>query len=239
MVAGVLANFLAYDTIPFVITNKNLPTEAKKFLKTKASWNRIPDVSAIWNRVTEADNPKKAGAATIDQSTTQAATTVLSTTQVPPSTPTPIAPYAQGTCHIHVYQWNRDGEGKYDLDVLMTDNDGNEIGYTQPRGGADGYTASDPLQLQSKLEDVLTCIPEKENDYIQFSLGQQAWPSNGDFVPGAIPSCSVGGWDGRENPSQYLVRDNRKEHLFHWLTKNLATPNGLFICLYLGRWKIF
>lgn len=89
MVADVLANFLAYDTIPFVITNKKLPTEAKKFLKTKASWNRIPDVPAIWNRVTEADNPKKGGAASI-QSTTQAATT-------------PIAPYAQGTCHIHVH----------------------------------------------------------------------------------------------------------------------------------------
>lgn len=228
MVAGVLANFLAYDTIPFVITNKNLPTEAKKFLKTKASWNRIPDVPAIWNRVTEADNPKKGGAASIQsttqaattvQSTTQAATTVPPTTQASPATATPIAPYAQGTCHIHVHQWSRDGDGKYDLEVLMTDNGGNQIGYTQPLGGADGYTASDPLQFQSKLEEVLTCVPEKEHDYIQFYLGQQAWPSDGDFVSGAIPSCSVGGWDGTENPSQYPVRDCGGEHFFRWLTR--------------------
>ena len=87
----------------------------------------------------------------------------------------------------------------------MTDNDHNQIGYTQPLGGNDGYSASNPLQFQSKLEAVLTCVPEKQNDYIQFYLGAQAWPSDGDFAPEAVPSCTVGGWDG--NPSfQYPVR---------------------------------
>lgn len=219
MVAGLLANFIAYDTIPFVITGKNLPAEAKKFLKEKASWNRKSDVPAIWNRVSEADNPKKAGAASVT-STSQPTTTVPLTTTAPPATPTPLAPYAQGTCHIHVIQWDIDGNGLYDLDVLMTDNDGNQIGYTQPLGDPSGenyvppddnqgYSDSDPLNFQSKLKDELVCTPEEHNDYIQFSLGPQAWPSDGDFADGAIPTCSVGSWDGADDPLAYLVRNIR------------------------------
>lgn len=215
MVAGVIANFLAYDTIPFVITGKNLPTEAKKYLKEKASWSRQKDVPAIWNRVTEANNPKKAGVASVE-STSQPTTTAAPTTSAPPATPTPVAPYAQGTCHIHVDQWNIDSNGLYDLDVLMTDNDGHQIGYTQPLGNPsgknyvppnnnDGYSNSNPLSFQSKLEDLLICTPEHQNDYIQFSLRGQAWPSNGDFGNGDIPSCSVGAWDGADDPSAYLV----------------------------------
>ena len=102
-------------------------------------------------------------------------------------------------------QWDKDGDGTYDLDVLMTDNSGAQIGYTEPLGGTDGYTASNPLQFESKLEDVLTCVPEKDHDYIQFYLGQQAWPSDGDFADGAVPSCSVGGWDGTDDPEAYPV----------------------------------
>lgn len=228
MVAGVLAYFLAYDTIPFAITNKNLPTEAKKFLKTKASSNRIPDVRAIWNRITEADTPKKQALLAFSlqhklrQQFSQQRKQLRPShpqTQAPLATATPIAAYAQGICQIHVNQWNRDGDGNYDLEVLMTDNGDNQIGYTEPLGGADGYTASDPPQFQSKLEDVLTCLPGKEHDYIQFYFGQQGWYSDGDFISGAIPSRSVGGWDRSGEPAQYPVRDCGGEHFFRWLTR--------------------
>lgn len=64
----------------------------------------------------------------------------------------------------------------------MTDNAGNKIGYTQRMGeGLYPFSDSNPLQFQSKLEEVLTCKPEQQYDYIAFALGQQAWPSNGDF----------------------------------------------------------
>lgn len=107
-----------------------------------------------------------------------------------------------------------------DLEVLMTDNDNNQIGYTQPLGRGDGYTASDPLKFQSKLEDELECIPEKQNDYIQFSLGQQAWASDGDFGDGAVPSCSVGGWDGGITfQGGYPVCIRVGECIMGWLTR--------------------
>ena len=158
-------------------------------------------------------------------STTQAATTtaVPSTTAAPSTTSaapavttSAVAPYAQGTCHIHVKQWDIDGSGLYDLEVTMTDNDGNQIGYTQPLGDDssvnyvppsdnDGYSDSNPLSFQSKLEDILGCRPEKHDDYIAFGLGDQAWPSDGDFADGNVPSCTVGGWDGADDPEQYLV----------------------------------
>ena len=100
----------------------------------------------------------------------------------------------------------------------MTDNDGNQIGYTQPLGDASGenyvppddnkgYSNSNPLKFQSKLEDVLICIPENQNDYIAFQLGQQGWASNGDFADGAVPGCDVGGWDGADDPLAYPVCD--------------------------------
>lgn len=200
LMAGMLATYLAYDTVPFDTSAGNLVAAAKKYLIDKASWARAQNLKALWSEVDEAHNPKKdaAAAATPTPSTT--------TQDSPPPIPTgpTAAPYAQGTCAIHVTQRDIDGRGLYDLEVLMTDNDHKQIGYTQPLGGTNGYSASNPLQFQSKLEAVLTCIPESQNDYIQFSLGKQAWASNGNFAPGAVPSCTVGGWDGI--PSyQYLV----------------------------------
>ena len=121
------------------------------------------------------------------------------------ATPTPVAPYYQGTCHIHVSQWKLDFDGNYDLEVTMTDDSGYQIGYSARSGS---YSDGSPLGVVSKLEDTLYCTPEDHNDYIQFGLGQQNWPSDGDFADGAVPSCSVGGWDGDgsyEYPVSHIV----------------------------------
>jgi hypothetical protein len=209
LMAGMLATYLAYDTVPFDTSEGNMVAAAKNYLINKASWARAQSLNGLWNEVDEAHNPKKAAAAaaTATPSTTTQTPTTFSSQLAPPIPTAPTAaPYAQGTCGIHVTQRDVDSNGLYDLEVLMTDNDHNQIGYTQPLGGNNGYSASNPLQFQSKLEAVLTCIPQKQNDYIQFYLGAQAWPSDGNSAPGAVPSCTVGGWDGDPSLNQYPVR---------------------------------
>ena len=203
MVAGVLATLLAYDESPFR-TDANIAEKAKKILQTRGYWRRITNGDpVIWNLVQERDNPKKADADVVSTSTAAPTTTSMfpTTTSLIP-TPTQLSPYVQGTCHIHVSQWNMDGNGDYDLEVTMTDNDGYQIGYSA-RGST--YSNSDDLGMTSKLEDTVWCIPEKKNDYIQFGLGAQQWASDRDFADGAVPSCSVGRWDGDDNPAAYPV----------------------------------
>lgn len=181
LLAGMLATYLAYDNVPFDTAPGKLAAAAKKYLIDHASWERQPDSKVLWNEVDEAHNPKKASAATAP---------TYQTSGPPPAT----APYAQGICGVHITQmalvYNPDGE--YELEVLMTDNNHAQIGYTQPQHA----NAIHPLQFQSKLEDLLVCVPEAQHDYIAFALGAQQWPSDGDFAQGAVPSCSVGGWDG-------------------------------------------
>lgn len=110
------------------------------------------------------------------------------------------APYAQGTCAVHIKQRSVSGDasGLYDLEVAMTDNDNNQIGYTQMLGGNNGYSGANPLQFQSKLEDVLTCLPEQA--VIFFTLGAQAWRS--DNFNGNFPGCNVGVWDDKSQTRQ-------------------------------------
>lgn len=43
------------------------------------------------------------------------------------------------------------------------------------------------------VEGELEITPEQHNDYVQFTLGGQSWKSSDEG------SCSVGGWDPREN----------------------------------------
>lgn len=180
LLAGMLANYLAYDTVPFDTSRGNLVAAAKTYLIQRANWPRIPNVRSLWNEVDEAHNPKK-GSTTKSPSTSGPA----------PAT----APYAPGVCGVDVTQWEQPfgDNGTYSLEVSMTDNNKTQIGYTQEE---DGYSDSNPLQLQSKLEDVLTCKPEKEHDYIAFALGSQAWSSDGKFKKGDVPSCTVSGWNG-------------------------------------------
>lgn len=202
LVAGVLANFLSYNSIPFDTTNADLEfvKSAKKYVQETASWKRKSDVEVpvIWNLIDEEHNPKRqqttttttAAAMTTTTAAVMTTTTTAAVTTTPAATPTPVAPYAQGTCGIHVMQVDVSGNGKYALGVTMTDNDGNQIGHAQ----GVPYSDSNALGVQSKLEDTLWCKPEKQNDYIAFALGDQAWPSNGDFADEAVPSCTVGDW---------------------------------------------
>ncbi len=82
--------------------------------------------------------------------------------------------------------------GEYKLEVTMTHNNKAQIGYTEPTQA----NATHPLHFQSKLEEVLVCVPETQNDYIAFALGAQQWPSNGKFVLGAVPSRTENKWSG-------------------------------------------
>lgn len=176
LVAGVLATFLSYHTVPFATTGGQTATAAKKYLQDTANWQRQKNVPVIWNGVTEANNPKKVAA------------------NAPAST-TPTAPYATGTCNIQLNQWQAamNENGNYGLEVSMTDNDGTQIGYTQRLNDYE-FSDSKPLGFQSKLEDILYCKPEQKNDYIAFAAGTQAWPSDGKLAPGAVSSCTTSNW---------------------------------------------
>ena len=70
-------------------------------------------------------------------------------------------------------------------------------------------TPDNHLYIGTKLEDRLILTPEEHDDYIQFTLGAQAWPSN-DQSHG-VPSCSEGGWNdkGMEEVSNFLLREAR------------------------------
>jgi len=198
LLAGMLTTYLAYNTVPFDTTPGRLVAAARTYLIQTANWQRQSTIKSLWNEVDEAHNPKKGS------------------TNNKPSTSGPApatAPYAQGTCSVDVTQWKTPfgDDGTYSLEVSMTDNNKAQIGYTQ-RG--EGYSYSNPLQFQSKLEDLLTCKPEKQQDYIAFALGAQAWSSDGQFKKGAVPSCTVGGWNGdvtKSNQSVSLAFQTRTE----------------------------
>lgn len=190
------------------LAQRGINDNITSYCGVSATYSSIPTTTATVTSLTStfATQTTTSATQTTSGNTSGGTTTVPPSITIPPSTsvaastPAPVAPYAQGTCHVHVTQWNIDGDGDYDLEVTMTDNDNNQIGYAE-RGGP--YSDSNALGFQSKLEDLLWCKPEKHNDYIAFSAGAQAWPSDGDFADGAIPSCSVGGWDG--NPLYDIV----------------------------------
>lgn len=80
LVAGVLATFMAYDTVPFDLADGKVAANAKAFLQNKANWELQKGVKAIWNLVEEKDNKPKGGAAV------QPATPVVAPVD-PPSDP--------------------------------------------------------------------------------------------------------------------------------------------------------
>ena len=88
--------------------------------------------------------------------------------------PTP-APYATGTCSLELKQSktsNTDKTGEYLFEPLIIDNNGNQIGYTQPETA----TLDHPYALQSKLEELLQMTPNaKDRGRVDFVLGQQVW----------------------------------------------------------------
>ncbi len=59
LVAGVLANYLAYESVPFDTSDGKLAASARDYLSNKANWQRQDGIKTIWNEVQEKDNPKK------------------------------------------------------------------------------------------------------------------------------------------------------------------------------------
>lgn len=76
-----MANFLAYDEVPFDTSNGKLAAAAKQFLMDKANWARKKNVPLIWNLVEEKDNPKEESPST----------------PTPPTVP-PVNPPSQPSC---------------------------------------------------------------------------------------------------------------------------------------------
>jgi len=174
LVAGVLADFLAYDPVPFNTDDHKVAANAKKFLQDTANWQRKQDVKAIRNLVTKADNPPKGEPIAHKPDT---------------NGPAPMsAPYAPGTCSLDLNQTktdNTDRTGEYLHELLITDNSGAQIGYTEP--GA--ITPDHPLGLQSKLEELLEMSPVKgHHSSVNLALGQQMWDTTQNDV-GRIPYC--------------------------------------------------
>jgi hypothetical protein len=187
LMAGMLATYLAYDTVPFDTTPDKLAAAAKHCLIDHTHWQRQPNIKVLWNEVDEAHNPKKASSDPLIYPAASIEPAPAPTSQTagpPPAT----APYAEGVCAINVTQMEVavNPNGEYKLEVTMTDNNKAQIGYTE----ATQANATHPLYFQSKLEEVLVCVPESRNDYITFALGAQQWPSNGKFALGAVPSCT-------------------------------------------------
>lgn len=171
---------------PFAVGGENIARDARDYLKNTVKWVRPGGKDpAIWNGV--------------DSLADAVVPVNAQPTPVTPALVVPQAPYAQGTCKIELTQYKEIyGEnGNYDLDLLMTDNAGHQTGYTQRMGeGQYPFSDSNPLQFQSKLEDVLTFTPEQQHDYIAFALRQQARPSNGDFKDIDVPRCTTKKWMG-------------------------------------------
>lgn len=116
----------------------------------------------------------------------------LNTVSTKASPPAPLStlPYVQGTCKVHLELWKsstpRYDTGTYTIEASVFDNDGNKIISPEKHPS---INAQKPLRLNIGLKDPLVCIPEKNNDYVQFKLGSDAWPSSN----GA--RCNVGKWD--------------------------------------------
>ncbi len=59
LVAGVLANYLAYQSVPFDTSDGKVAASARDYLRNKANLQRHEGIKTIWNEVKEKDNPKK------------------------------------------------------------------------------------------------------------------------------------------------------------------------------------
>lgn len=119
----------------------------------------------------------------------------------PVTPPPPPPPYATGTCKLHLTEWaprwerfNDDGVN-YAIAVDIFDAAGAHIGGT-PR--IDSSRQPHIPSINSKLPDPLIVLTQDEQHggYIQFTLGNKAWPSNNQKPLTPEAHCDVGGWDG-------------------------------------------
>ncbi|KAH8798035.1 hypothetical protein DL96DRAFT_1720675 [Flagelloscypha sp. PMI_526] len=126
---------------------------------------------------------------------------------IPEIPPKPTPPYKEGTCRIHVKEWENyfGTDWLFGIEVSMYDDPtkspdpDNRIGYverTNIMGGIGGG-----LEMASKLEDKLTITPwlgatvfpqAKFVDFLVFDLADQHWKSTD------ADRCSVGGYNDRK-----------------------------------------
>jgi hypothetical protein len=110
----------------------------------------------------------------------------------PTQQPDPPPPaYEKGTCSLHLNQYDtcEDETRDYRCEVTLYDNGKNQIGH-----GPEGLcSALYPMGVTSKLPLVLVMTSEHTNDYVQFNYGGYGWKSSDKA------SCSVGGWDPRQD----------------------------------------
>lgn len=110
----------------------------------------------------------------------------------------PVAPYAPGTCHVHVHEYDTTSDGDfYEVEAEIFDNSGNSIGKMDRTAAGN----DNPAYMPSKLEDKLEMQCESENDYIHFNIGKQTWESfQNDNTK--IPYCYVqyNAWDTTPQP---------------------------------------
>ena len=142
-------------------------------------------------------DPPPVGAQGQSTSSTQPTPTALPS-PVTSSTP---APYATGTCSLHVDEYQDclgDASNLYAV-VTIYDNDKNVIGQTPTNATYAGapINAADPYSMSSNLTDPLVVVGEHENDYIQFTLGSQSWTSKSAQAP---YFAKIGGWNPRDGP---------------------------------------
>lgn len=119
----------------------------------------------------------------------------LDTAEKPPAPP----PYATGTCSLHLTEWAprwerfNDYGVEYAIAVDIFDAAGINIGGT-PRINS-SRQPHDPT-INSKLPDplVVHTQDEQHGGYVQFTLGNKAWPSNNEKPLTPEAHCKVGGW---------------------------------------------
>ena len=122
------------------------------------------------------------------------------TSPSPVASPTP-APYATGTCSLHVDEYQDCADDASNLYAVVTiyDNNKDVIGQTPTNATYAGapINAGDPYDMTSKLADPLVVVGEHANDYIQFTLGSQSWTSRTTQAPYFAKN---GGWNPRDGP---------------------------------------
>ena len=207
-----LANFLAYERVPFDTDRISLVDSAKTFLATRASWERQSrsGIRVAWNQVTEDNNPKKGGAS------------VGSPPAVSPPADSPPAdsPPATEQCMLFMQQYRHcapQGEEYFaTLDVRAPD------GLRIDEASVDHVTPANTKQNLSvkggRLTRTLVAFGEfdKATDQaVTFKYGDLTWRSDNHHVQ-APAYCEPSVWStdkwncnglGRKEKRQFLAQD--------------------------------
>ncbi len=149
------------------------------------------------------------GSAHPSNAATAASTAATTTGTSPTPSPSSSPPYVPGTCSFHMTQWQSladslSNNGVYGCEIRILDDNKTTIGW-QPHTQC---STAKPLTVNSKLESGMVITPESAGDYIQFTVGSQSWASTKGGTD--LPNCSVGKWDGSDDPRVSILALGRK-----------------------------